>query len=173
MLAEKVSYGHEEIDAYERDVKAMDPDDPRWISIFAFDPGRIFAAASQLVDAAPTDLDPKLRLPNATVILPAFAHWKNESLLREHAEQVAGFDEYYNDTHCADDLDFSYRVQRATGAIFVLDKAIEVLIINPRPISPLLRRARSADETLKEWEFSRAKEIDAGAVMPRQSILLP
>lgn len=162
----------EDIDAYEDAIRSFHEDDPRWISIFTIRPEVMFMACCYLADMAPTDLDPKLRVPHGTSIKPHYAHWKNESLPREAVLEVGGFDEFYNDTHCADDMDFACRLAKA-GFKFWLDKGNEVVIPNPRPFSPLLRRARPHEEALREWTTERAPEIDAGAVAPRRSILLP
>lgn len=147
-------YRQDEIDRYAADVASGRLDRFMWNIGEATDR----PAAPHLVDGgvmAQPDADPKLRMP-AGPIDPSFFHAKNESVRREHAVAINGFDQQLDGSHGWQDADFSDRLTVKAGVQWTLDPSQVMQIANPRHVFPLAKRTREFGDNEKIWLRKKA-----------------
>lgn len=150
-----VGYAGHEVDRYEADVKSGAQQGHLIHVGVALDT----PAEATRADGGITvswDADPKLRLPPGP-ITPNFFHAKNESVRREHALAIGGFDTDLDGAHLYQDSDFADRLTVLRGVQWYLDPTAVIDIANPRGLFPYARRSRDHQDNFRIWQEKKVR----------------
>lgn len=106
------------------------------------------------LDPIMASADPKLKTA-AGPVHPYMFHGKNESCRIEHLENLNGWDEDLDGSHCYQDSDLAGRLYDKEDVGWALDPECVALIINPRHVFPSGHRLRPVETNLEIWEGKR------------------
>ncbi len=148
------AFGRQEIDRYDAACASGELDRFLWSTGRALEQPAIPHQADGGA-IVPPDADPKLRMP-AGPIGAEFFHAKNESIHRDRAIEINGWDQELDGAHLYQDSDFADRLVVKAGVQFTLDPTAVVEIVNPRHVFPFARRVRDHQENYAIWQRKKA-----------------